>query len=330
MNVTGRPTKDAILVLDLETLEAKALPTSGFTGTADDGIINHIGFTGLDKEDGSVELFVTNFRPSIDPLTGRIAANQAATGANTTIEVFKLQHGSKVLEHVRTVTDPLIATPNRVAAVEGRGLYISNDHGQTKTGLMNQLSVILRTGDVVFCPETTDSPPSQAPCEIVSSGHGYPNGLLHSTVDEHIYLPCCSEGGVKVLRPAISQGEGTTTNSSLLEAFDKVDFPYVVDNLSEDKNGAIWAAVLPRGIQIMRQFDAPFTMFPAATVFKITRSSEGDSTKNGAYIVEKVLEDRDGEVLPGATTVVHDVTTKKLFLSGEFLNLWRWSSTDDC
>ncbi|PSS05122.1 hypothetical protein BD289DRAFT_419557 [Coniella lustricola] len=318
-NTTGRSTKDAIILLDLDTLEATPLPVSGFTGTADDGIINLTGFTGLDKEDGSVELYITNFRPSIDWLTGHIATDQAAVGANSTIEVFKLHHGSKVLEHIRTVADPRIATPNRVAAVEGHGLYISNDHGQTKTGIFSRLSVILRTGDVVFCPEIVEAQ-SQAPCEIVSSGHGYPNGLIYSAVDGHIYLPCSSEGGIKVLKSSISQEDATRTlngsNKSLLEALDKIDFPYVVDNLSEDKNGVIWAAVLPRGIEIMRQFDQPFRHFPSATVFKITRILEESTEWNGTYAVEKVLEDRDGAILPGTTTVVHDVATKKLFLSG--------------
>ncbi len=32
---------------------------------------------------------------------------------------------------------------------------------------------------------------------------------------------------------------------------------------------------------------------------------------------EKVLEDRDGEVLPGTTTAIHDAKTGRLFLSSK-------------
>jgi arylesterase/paraoxonase len=39
-------------------------------------------------------------------------------------------------------------------------------------------------------------------------------------------------------------------------------------------------------------------------------------TLNG-YEVIKILEDGKGEILPAATTVVHDAVTGRLFLSGE-------------
>jgi len=34
------------------------------------------------------------------------------------------------------------------------------------------------------------------------------------------------------------------------------------------------------------------------------------------HVVEKVIEDREGKVLPAASTVVHDVKTGNLWLSG--------------
>ncbi|KAF3767168.1 calcium-dependent phosphotriesterase [Cryphonectria parasitica EP155] len=297
-NVTGRPTQDAIIIMNMDTLDIRKLPAVGFTGTAGDGIMNIFGFTGLDKDDGSIELFVTNFRPSVDHATGQVLSDQAAVGANGTIEVFRFGPHAETLEHVRTLADPVITSPNRVAAVEGTGLYITNDHGQQKTGLRSQLSVLLQTGEVAFCPIGSSSP-----CEIVSSGHGYPNGLIYSSVDQHIYLPCSAEGRLKVLKAGVNNS---------LEVIDKLDPPYALDNLSEDKDGVIWAAAIPRGLDIMRQSKAPFTLFPAATVLRISRAS------NGTYEVKKVLEDRDGEVLPGATTVVHDVSSRRLILSGMF------------
>lgn len=106
---------------------------TGFSGTAGDGIINFAGFGGIDVDDGAVDFFITNFRPSLDS-NGEILPVQAAVGANATIEVFRLSPNTDSLQHIRTVADPAIATPNRVAVAEGKGFYLTNDHGPHKTG----------------------------------------------------------------------------------------------------------------------------------------------------------------------------------------------------
>lgn len=143
------------------------------------------------------------------------------------------------------------------------------------------------------------------PCEIVSAGHSYPNGLIHSQVDQQIYLPSSAAGGVKIFKEHL--------NGSL-ELVHDIGLPYAIDNLSEDQNGDIWAAAIPKGVDFFKHTSSPFTFSPPSSVFKIQRGS------NGIYDakIEKVLEDRDGQVMPGTTTVVHDATTGRLFLSGKY------------
>lgn len=160
------------------------------------------------------------------------------------------------------------------------------------------LSPVLLTGDVTFCPQD----PS-APCRIVSEGYGYPNGLIRSPIDGLIYVPESAQGGITVLRP--------TANDSL-EVVDKIDLPYAIDNLSEDQNGSLWAAIIPRGVEIFKQSQDPHHYFPSSSVFKLPRDTGGN------FITEKVLEDCEGSVLPGTTTVVHDARTGRLFLSGMY------------
>lgn len=123
--------------MDPETLDFQTLPMRGFAGTGGDGIINVVGFTGVDKPDGSVELFLTNLQPSTDPSTGQVLLDQAAVGANATIEVFRTGPRAEALEWTATFADPLIATPNRPAVVDGGGIYVTNDHGQRKTGVVS-------------------------------------------------------------------------------------------------------------------------------------------------------------------------------------------------
>jgi hypothetical protein len=127
-------------MMDLQTLQFNELFMSGFSGTQDDGIININGFTGADSDNGCIDLFVTNFRPSVDPHTGLVLPYQAAVGANSTIELFKKCPGEDYIEHIRTISDPAVVSPNRVAMADGDGVYLTNDHGQHKTGWVSPVS----------------------------------------------------------------------------------------------------------------------------------------------------------------------------------------------
>lgn len=122
--------------MDLETLGVQELSTNGYFGAQGDTLIHLNGFTGIRTEDGSIELLLTNFRPSVHASTRQVLPDQAATGANATIERFRVLSQENKLEHLETFFDQAIATPNRVAAVAGSGFYITNDHGLRKTGLV--------------------------------------------------------------------------------------------------------------------------------------------------------------------------------------------------
>lgn len=130
-----------------ESFEYRTLRTPGFTGTAGDGLLHVVGFTGVDAHaDGEhrVELLVINNRPALDPVTGTPLMDQSAVGADSTIEVFEVR-GSKAEEmiHVRSLADELIATPNRVAVIGGtKGFYATNDHGPYKVGLVSRTPVV--------------------------------------------------------------------------------------------------------------------------------------------------------------------------------------------
>lgn len=163
----------------------------------------------------------------------------------------------------------------------------------------SQLSPLLETGNIAFCPAS----PRGSACEIVSTGHAYPNGLIQSRFDNLIYVPCSAQGGIKVFK---SHENGS------LEWEGHIDIPYAIDNLSEDEDGTIWAAAIPHGPKFFQHTKDPFGYIPPSAVFTIQK------LENGEYEWQKVLEDRDGEVLPGTTTVVHDVIAGRLFMSGEY------------
>lgn len=124
--------------MDPDTLEFSSKSMTGFSGTAGDGLINFAGFAGRDLEDGAVELAITNYRPSIDD-SGAIVPFQAAVGGNATIELFKMLQNADSLEHIRTISDSAIATPNRVTMAKGGGFFLTNDHGQHRLGWVRSI-----------------------------------------------------------------------------------------------------------------------------------------------------------------------------------------------
>jgi hypothetical protein len=106
----------------------------------------------------------------------------------------------------------------------------------------------------------------------------------------------------------------------------------LVDNLSVDSNGDVFVAGLPNIYGIIKAMSNPHKETDvASSIFRIRKVFVKDEemkkefgleeAKEGnwgrlEHVVEKVIEDREGKLLPAASTVVHDVKTGNLWLSG--------------
>jgi hypothetical protein len=121
--------------------EFRALRTPVFEGTAGDGLVNLAGFSGVEQANGVIDLFLVNLRPSVDA-DGKLA-DQYVHGGNATIEHFVTGPDATQMNHIRTYSHAGILTPNRVAALDDKTFYISNDHGPHKFGWVNTLIPIL-------------------------------------------------------------------------------------------------------------------------------------------------------------------------------------------
>lgn len=156
------------------------------------------------------------------------------------------------------------------------------------------MSPYLGTGNVVYCTAKS--------CTTVASNLNYPNGLIVSHTDNHLYVPSSILGGINVFV--------IEANRSLTFA-EHIPVPYAIDNLSQDADGTIWAAVMPVGLRALQTAYDPLHKTAPSAVIKIWK------TKGSGFAWEKVLEDRDNDMLPCATTVVHDEKTGRLFVSGK-------------
>ena len=295
LNVSGRSLEDKIVAVAIDKpvgvgFEYRVLETPGFSGADDDVRPQLVGLTGVDRDD-HVELYFVNNKPSLNLTTGAFA-DQKQVGANSTIEHFRIKLDSEEVQFVRTFYDPAIVTPNNIATRGDGSFYFTNDHGQNKVGLSHDFSPLKKDGDVSYCNE--------GGCRRVSTGHGFPNGLSFGK-DGLLYVPSTFSGNLKVYNTMPDGG---------LKQVDTVYIPYPLDNLSLDANGDLWVAGLPDVKQSLDSFDNPTGPTPPATVLRIHRKDNGD------YAVDKVLEDKEGKVLPGATSAIHDVKTGRIFLSG--------------
>lgn len=307
----GRSERDAIVAMQIDepvdgSFEYRTLQTPAFAGTAGDGLLSIVGISGVDvhaEGEDRVELFLVNHRPSLDPETGAPSKDQSSTGGNATVEHFEIR-GSRAEEmtHLRTWADDAIATPNRPAVAEDRGFYVTNSHGSHKVGLSSKLSLLLGTGDVAFCSQGKG-------CRRVSSGHKGPNGLVRN--EGLVYVPNMLGGNVQVFN--------ITGDGGLVEVED-IHLGYAIDNLSVDAEGNVYAAAFPAMAEMARAFGDPLNGRPSATVLRIRK---GDDGRHGW---EKVVEDGEGATFSGATTVVHDAKTGRLFLSGKS----SWGRAERC
>ncbi|KAI1046697.1 hypothetical protein LB505_006779 [Fusarium chuoi] len=132
----------------------------------------------------------------------------------------------------------------------------------------------------------------------------FPNGL--AIKDNILYLPDSITGRLYIYRILPNKD---------LEKIDEVNLGYGVDNASIDENGDVWIAAFPIGVEIFKAYDDPYNAHPPSAVLRV-RKIEGE------YVVEKMLEDAEGEVLPAATTVVHDAKTGRLFLSSKLFIIY--------
>ncbi|KAF7525450.1 hypothetical protein G7054_g11091 [Neopestalotiopsis clavispora] len=300
-NMSGRSLSDAIVVIDVDDLPTdshvvnlRVLSTPGFRGTNGDGLLNVVGFGATDDDkDGSIRLWIVNDRPSLDIAKGEFL-DQARFGANATIELFRAGPNANQMKHLKTFSHEQIATPNRIAPVGGRtdAFYFTNDHGTSKVGWQHQLSPLLGTGDVSFCDGDA--------CRKVVAGLKFPNGLTRGH-DGSIYVPSSLLGTINVYQP---QPGGD------LIKLHTVETGYAIDNLRPDRDGHIFAAGITNGLKFYAAVNDPYNKNVPTVGLKITQDADG------RYKVTKIVEDGLGEVLPGSTTVVHDVATGRIFLSG--------------
>lgn len=140
-------------------------------------------------------------------------------------------------------------------------------------------------------------------CHIAASGFNQPNGIVKGK-DNLYYIPSSFLDQIRVmkLRPDLT-----------LEDVDVIHLGMPVDNLSVDKTGDIYAAGIPKTLQVLKAFKKPYEIGSPSTIWRIHKSGS-------SYQVQKISEDREAKLIAGATIARHDARTGRFFIGGIFFS----------
>ncbi|KAB8239127.1 calcium-dependent phosphotriesterase [Aspergillus alliaceus] len=299
-NISARTRTDHISVLNIDHPGP-----DGFYGLhsleIEDSFHGDLDLHGFDVRDmgGKLRFWLINHKPPEDGVTGEVL-DATRLGANSTVEIFDLNRGSTRLEHVRTIASSAIISPNDLAVDDdGVGFLITNDHN-TKVGLFRPLTMLFGGGSVAYCRSDTGK------CHVVADkDFHFPNGVTKGN-DGLFYVAHSAKGKVTVHQMVGEQ----------LVQVDEILLHIPLDNLSRDSEGNIIAAAIPDSLRFVKSMHDPAVSAPAAA-FMIRRADwQSNENRENPYEVIKLVEDKDGKVLPTTTVAIRDTNSRRLFLGG--------------
>lgn len=292
-----RPGDGELIALDIDSpgsdglYNLRVIKPVGYVGATggSDKSIDFVGFGAQVVDSKTLQFYFVNQRPPVDS-TLKILTGLEKTGANSTIDVFELKRGKNEMRHLRTVFSDQVWSPNRVATLGDGAFVATNDHSK-KVGFRKRFDPFLGGGNVAYCSST-------GKCHAASASLTFPNGLTRGK-DGLIYVPSSVDGKVLVF--------SLNPETKKLDLVDSIELKMPLDNLAVDQNGDIYAAGFPNLLRMLKFFHSPYDNPAPSTILRIRKVGT-------TYEVSKVLEDKEGKILSGITTVVHDAKTGRLWL----------------
>jgi arylesterase/paraoxonase len=228
---------------------------------ADPDPVNLTPTADVDFQPHGISLYVSDHGPDVLFVINHQARNHR-------IEIYELDGSGLSLR--QTVSDPMLVSPNDLAAVGPRQFYVTNDHRRVSgLGMLIEDYGRLRNANVVFFDGTRFSE--------ALSGIGCPNGINLSRDGRTLYLAATTE------RTLYAFDRDPETNRLIL--IEKVDLRTGVDNIELDRDGGLWVAGHPKMLQFVKHAEDPSVLSPSQ-ILHLTPRPDG-----GFAIVEVYLND---------------------------------------
>jgi len=257
----SKPANGAVYAYDLKAASPKLIH---LTPDASDNFHPH-GISLYVDENGRDALFVINHE-----------------GGRHRIEIYNLKDGQ--LSRRKTISDPMLISPNDLVAVGPDRFYVSNDH-RYDSDIMKVIEDILqlRRSNVVYYDGSRFTE--------VASGIGYANGLNVSADGKTLYLCAVTEQSLHIYDRDPSSGA--------LVQRETIDLASGVDNIEMDSDGGLWIGAHPQLFKMLQHARDPFKLSPSQ-VLHLTPRSEG------GFDIEEVYLNKGEEISASSVAAVYN------------------------
>ncbi|MEJ2005455.1 MAG: SMP-30/gluconolactonase/LRE family protein, partial [Cyclobacteriaceae bacterium] len=213
----------------------------------------------------------------IQPGRYRILAINHANG-NHSIEVFDLT--GLQLVHIRSITEPMLISPNDLVLTSENRFYVTNDHRYTAGfGRVAEDYGGLRLSNVVYY--------NGSAFQEVASDIAYANGINYDRNRNLLYV--ASPRGFRI-------NVYDVNDDGSLSLITHIPCNTGVDNLELDENGDIWTAGHPNLLKFTAYAAGKEEIAPSE-VLQISYRDDGDYQVQQIYI-------EDGQQLSGSSVAV--------------------------
>ena len=200
------------------------------------------------------------------------------------IELFRYEVDS--LFHIRSVSGPLMISPNDIVMVNRDQFYVTNDHGSSsRIEQTFEEYLQLRRSNALFYDGKE--------FRVVASGLAFANGINIKNDGSLLYI---AETIGKQL--SIFSRDKNTNDLDLIES---IDFNSGVDNIEIDSGGNLWIGSHPKMYTFSRHINDSTVLSPSQ-VYKVSLDHSNNYTIKEVYL-------NLGEELSGSTVAaVYDST----------------------
>jgi arylesterase/paraoxonase len=177
------------------------------------------------------------------------AVNHPASGVQS-VEIFDVGRDG-LLTHVKTVADPLLVSPNDVAAAGPESFYATNDHGTASPrGQMIDDLLLWRNADIVYYDGTS--------MRVAGDRLSMANGINISADGKSVYVSETLGAALHVYRRDAATGELTPS--------DYIRLGTGLDNIDVEPDGALLIAAHPHVLAALATMKDPKKLSPSQVV----------------------------------------------------------------
>lgn len=196
------------------------------------------------------------------------------------IEIFEV--AGEQLRHRKSISDPMMHSPNDVLVVAPERFYVTNDHGSAgEWGKTFEDYLQLNRSYVLYYDGHR--------FRQVAGGLAYANGINMSPDGSHVYVAATVDQAVYVYERNSTTGD--------LRFFERIKLGTGVDNLEVDESGTIWIGAHPQLLSFVKYANNPANLSPSH-VLRVRPLAEG------GYAIRNVFVD-EGELLSGSSVAAY-------------------------